>query len=214
MKSILALVSFILFSSVLNAQAYEGTVQFDKKKQPAILVEYVYPAQAVENAFVQKMEMLGFRPKEEKGILNRDRGFLVFRNAIVTDISEKRYDYILKVERKSRREDDESVLYLVVQDNGDNVLNKMDASDVSRAKSYLNAMIPDIEAANLELQILAQQDVVNKAEKKLRDLEEEYNTLTKKLKDNEKSQEDTRSDIENQKKSLEKLQEKRTKTDQ
>jgi len=55
----------------------------------------------VENAFVKRMEKLGYKAKEEKGILNRDKGFLVFKNAYVTDISKDRLDYIIKVERKS-----------------------------------------------------------------------------------------------------------------
>ena len=152
----------ILLSQVLTgrlqAQAYEGDVQFDKKKQPAILIDYRYPAQAVENAFNLRMEKLGFKAKEEKGILNRDKGFLVYKNAYITDISTDRLDYIIRVDRKSRKENDESTLYLVIQKDGDNAINKLDAYDIGRAKAFLNDMIPDIEAANLELQIKEQED--------------------------------------------------------
>lgn len=191
------------------AQAYEGTVQFDKKKQNAILIDYSYPAKAVENAFIGRMEKLGYRPKEEKGILNRDKGFLVFKNAYVTDISTDRMNYAIKVERKSRKESDESILYLILQKDGEDAMAKIDAYDMGKAKQYLNSMLPDIEAAQLELMIKDQEDVVAKAEKKLKDLQEEKRTLEKKLADNEKGQDDTIKDIEAQKNSLENLRSKR-----
>ena len=107
----LSLLFFCFISLSVLGQSYEGTIQYDKKKQTAFIIEYVYPPEAVQNAFVQKMENAGFKAKEEKGILNKDKGFLVFKNAYVTDISEERMDYIIKVERKSRKESDEAVFF-------------------------------------------------------------------------------------------------------
>ena len=201
---------FVLFTAMfaaeqLSGQAYEGNVQFDKKKQNAIVIEYGYPAEAVENAFIARMEKLGYRAKEEKGILNRDKGFLVFKNAYVTDISKDRLDYVVKAERKSRKEADESTFYLVLQKDGENAMDKIDAYDIGNAKQYLNLMIPDIEAAHLELKIKDQEEIVTKAEKKLKDLQNDKRELEKKLEENEKNQEDTIKDIEAQKKALENL---------
>jgi hypothetical protein len=207
----LALLIVLSLPFLSTAQAYEENVQYDKKKQPAIVIEYAYPAQAVENAFVQRMEKLGYKAKEEKGILNRDKGFLVFKNAYVTDISKDRIDYIVKVERKSRKESDESVLYMIMQKDGTNAMAKMEAFDIGQAKTYLNNMLPDIEAAHLELQIKDQEEVVAKAEKKLKGLQDDKIALEKKLTENAKSQEDTIKDIENQKTSLEALRGKRKK---
>jgi hypothetical protein len=207
----LALLIVLSLPFLSMAQAYEENVQYDKKKQPAIVIEYAYPAQAVENAFIQRMEKLGYKAKEEKGILNRDKGFLVFKNAYVTDISKDRIDYIVKVERKSRKESDESVLYMIMQKDGSNAMAKMEAFDIGQAKTYLNNMLPDIEAAHLELQIKDQEEVVAKAEKKLKGLQDDKIALEKKLSENAKSQEDTIKDIENQKTSLETLRGKRKK---
>lgn len=208
-KQYFVLFTSMLVSSGLFAQAYEGNVQFDKKKQDAIVIEYIYPAKAVENAFVARMEKLGYRPKEEKGILNRDKGFLVFKNAYITDISKDRLDYVIKVERKSRKESDESTLYLILQMGGENAMDKVESYDIGRAKQYLNSMLPDIEAAHLELKIKEQEEVVSKAEKKLRDLQEDKRILEKRLADNEKDQDDTIKDIEVQRNALENLRGKR-----
>lgn len=203
--------SMVAISIASMAQAYEGNIQYDKKKHAAITIDYAYPPEAVENAIIQKMEKLGYRAKEEKGILNRDKGFLIFKNAYVTDISKDKMDYIIKVDRKSRKESDEAVLYLIMQKDGENAMNKLEAYEIGKAKSYLNNMLPDIEAANLELQIKAQEEMVVKAEKKLKSLQNDKIELENKLAANVQSQDDTIKDIEIQKQSLETLRDKRKK---
>jgi hypothetical protein len=203
MKKILFSLFMVLgFSIMASAQAYEGTIQYDKKKQRAVIIDYPYSAEAVQNAIVKKMELLGYKAKEEKGLLNKDKGFLIYKNAYVTDISNDRIDYMVKVERKSRKEDDAAVLYIIMNKDGQNALDVLDAYGVDRAKSFLNNMMPDIEAANLELQIKAQEEVIAKAEKKLRSLRDDQTSLEKKLQDNKIDQENTQKDIENQKQAL------------
>src|SRR5690349_11947069 len=108
MKKVLFLTVTIIISFASFSQAYEEKIQYDKKKQPAIVIEYSYPPEAVENALLAKFSKMGYKGKEEKGIFNRDRGFMEFRNAYVSDISTDRMDYIIKVERKSRKESEES----------------------------------------------------------------------------------------------------------
>ena len=206
MKYLFLLTSLVtILSFVSSAQAYEDNVQYDKQKQPAIAINYNYPAQAVENAFVEKMAKLGFKAKEEKGLLNKDKGFIVIKNAYITEISPDRMDYIIKVDRKSRKESDESVMYLIMMKDGENALIKMGAENVGKSKLFLNNMLPDIEAAHLEIQIKDQEEVVTKAEKKLNDLKDDQASLERKLKQNKEDQESTQKDIEAQKQTLELL---------
>ncbi len=210
MKKIsLMILLFLSVSLAAFTQAYEGTIQYDKKKQTAIAIDYSYSAEAVQNALIQKIEKMGYKAKEEKGILNRDKGFLIFKNAYVTDISRDKMDYLFKVEKKSRKESDESVLYMIMMKDGANSMAKMDAYDIGSAKTFLNNMIPEIEAANLELQIKAQEEIVAKAEKKLKGLQDDKIELENKLTLNIKSQDDTIKDIDAQKLSLETLRGKR-----
>ncbi len=185
-----------------SAQAYEASIQFNKKKQQSLAIDYPYQPQAAEDALVQKLAAMGYKPKEEKGILNRDKGFLVYKNIFISEISEKRLDYLVKVERKSRKETDESILYFVLMDQDKNVLSGTDAAFTGRAKSFLNSLLPAVEAADLELQIKAQEEMVLKAEKKLRDLKDEQSSLEKKLVQNKTDQESTQKDIESQKHQL------------
>jgi len=210
-KFILFFIASISFLQAVTAQAYESTIQFDKKKQPAIAIDYPYPPEAVENAIIRKMERLGYKAREEKGFLNKDKGFLVFKNAYITDISKDRMDYVVKVERKSRKASDESELYMVMMKSDENMLGRLSAFDIGKAKSFLNDMVPDIEVENLELQIKDQEETVAKAEKKLKGLQEEKLALDKKFTENLQSQDETTKDIEAQKQSLEKLRERRKK---
>ena len=204
MKNLFLLASLVtILSFVSSAQAYEDNVQYDKQKQPAIAINYNYPAQAVENAFVEKMAKLGFKAKEEKGLLNKDKGFIVIKNAYITEISPDRMDYIIRVERKSRKENDESVMYMIIMKDGENAMIKMEAENIGKTKLFLNNMLPDIEAAQLEMQIKDQEEVVARTEKKLKDLKDDQSSLEKKLQQNKEDQASTQKDIEAQKQALE-----------
>ena len=215
-KVILLLLTAFAFTSFVSAQAYEGSVEYDKKKQTAIIIEFSYPPEATEGAFLQKLENMGYRSKEEKGIFNKDKGFKVYKGIVVSDISDASMDYIVNVERKSRKEKDESVLQLIILKNGTNMLATTDDDVVRNAKAFLNDLLPNVEAFNLELQIKAQQDVVTKAQKKLRTLQSDKEDMEKKIQKlqddirrNLKDQEDTQKDIENQNRALEMLKGKR-----
>ncbi|MBL0154835.1 MAG: hypothetical protein IPP93_15665 [Chitinophagaceae bacterium] len=207
-KLVLGALVAMFISGSLAAQSYVGSLEYNKKKQDAILIDLPYPPEAAQNAITQRFEKLGYKPKEEKGILNRDKGILVYRSAFMNEISNGSLDYLIKVEKKSRKEKDECVLYITVQKDGAPVTN-MDADIADRLKSFLNNLVPDVEAANLEIQIKDQEDVVLKAEKKLSGLKEDHETLEKKLTDNENSQAETQKDIENQKMRLGELKGKR-----
>ena len=196
-------------ATIAGAQAYEDKIQYDKDKQAAVAVDYSFREEALENAFIERMKKLGYKPKEEKGFLNRDKGFLVFKNARVQEISRDQLDYVIKVEKKSKKTTDESVLYLVILNNEVNVIASMSNADIARTKKFLNNLLPDVEAADLELQIRDQEQSLADAEKKLRALQAEKEVLDTKLADNVRTQEETAKEIESRKLSVETLKGKR-----
>ena len=203
-------------SSLVSAQAFEGKIEYDKKKQDAFVIEFSFSPEAVEGAFIEKMAKLGYRAREEKGMFNRDKGFIVFKNAMVSDISDTRMDYIIRVEQKSRKEKEESILYMIMSKDDNNAMAQLSNNAVSNAKSFLNDLHPDVEAFNLELLIKDQEDAVAKAEKKLKELKDDQESMEKKIKNlqddlkkNAKDQEDAGKDIESQKHLLESLKSKR-----
>jgi len=215
-KLIPALIVVLLFSTSGFTQAYESSAEYDKKKQTAIAIDYNYSEEAVENAISKKMESLGYNGKDEKGLFNKDKGFTVYKNAIISDISSKKLDYIIKVDQKSRKENDKSIVYLIILNDGENAISGFNGYDVDHVKSFLNNLLPDVEAANLELQIHAQEDVLVKANKKFKNLQSDKEDMENKIKKlqgdiekNLKSQEDAQKDIENQQQALEDLKRKR-----
>lgn len=201
---ILSFLMILGLNLVLSAQAYEGSADYDKKKQQAFLIDYSYPPEAVENAVIKKMGRLGYKSKEEKGLFNKDKGYRNFKDAFITEISSDKMDYIIKVESKGKKSE-ASVVYLIIMKEGNNMKTSFDAYQVDRVKAFLNSLQPDVEAENLELEIIAQEDAVNKSEKKLRGLKDDQSDLEKKLKNNQEDQRNTEKEIEAKKQALEAL---------
>jgi hypothetical protein len=176
------------------------------------VVEYPFPPQAVENAIDQKMEKLGNKGKDEKGLFNGDKGFTTYKHVFLTDANDGAIDYIIKVERKSKREDDKSIVYMIMMKDDVNQLSLLDADANSKAKSFLNNFNPEIEAAYLEMKIKDQEEAVAKTEKKYKKLQDDQSDMEskiKKLKDsldeNAKNQKEVSKNIEDQKVVLEDL---------
>jgi hypothetical protein len=214
-KAILFLLATFILSFAALSQAYEGKIDYDKKKQEAFVIDYSYPPEAVENALIKKMEQLGYKGKEEKGLFNKDKGFRVYKSAYVNDITAGSMDYAFKVE--SKKKGSESVVYMVILGkDGSNAKSVFEASAVDKAKSFLNHLEPLVEEANLELQIKDQEELLAKAQKKLKDLKDDKESMQKKIKkleddikDNEKAQANQEKEIDSQTKSLEALKAKR-----
>ncbi len=209
------LIAACLYMGPVFSQAYESSIDYNKKKQKAIVLECGYPEEAAENAIIEKLKGMGNKSREEKGMFNKDKGMIVFRNAYVNDISDKDMDFIVKVERKSRKEKDMTNVYLVIMKNGENMIASSDTY-AEHAKQFLNKLLPDIEVANLELKIKSQEDEVGKAEKKFKDLQDDQASMEKKIKDlqedlkkNAKSQEEQQKEIGNQRGLLDVLKGKR-----
>jgi murein L,D-transpeptidase YcbB/YkuD len=209
MKKIWLSLLAIIPAIVISAQSYEGSIQYDKKDQKAMVIDFPYSPSIVEDAIVDKMEKLGYKKKESKG-------FLMYKNAVIKEISSEPADYMIKVERKSRKEKDESVVYLVMNKGDENIMARTDAFVNSNLRTFMNKMSPDVEAYNLEKEIQAQETVTTKAEKKLKDLKEDQESMEKKvkkleeqLKDNAKDQENQQKELDNQKQILDAMKGKR-----
>jgi hypothetical protein len=210
MKRLLIFTSISMIISLQAfSQAYETTITYDKKKQKAIAIDYAYSQEAVQNAITNRIQKDGHTAKEEKGLFNKDKGFILIKNAFLSEISDDKLDYIWKVDRKSRRDKDESTLYLVINRNGEDVINNMSGDDIRKVKSFMNELAPEIEEANLELDIRSQDEVVIKSEKKYKDLQEEKTELEQKLKKNQEAIEAQEKHIETQRSALELLKTKR-----
>ena len=212
MRKLVLFTIFLSISFLLKAQAHEGSVEYNKGKQACIVMEYNYPAEAVENAMRAKLLKLGYGGKEEKGMFNKDKGFRVYKETTVGEISPNKYDYAINIERKSHKEADETIVSLVIFKDDVNALSKLSKEELEKVKSFLNNLLPEVEASNLELLIGAQILTVEKADKKLKTLEDErvqmeskIKKLQEELEKNMKEQEIQKKEIENQHNALDAL---------
>lgn len=195
--------------TIFSQQAYESKVEYLKKTQETFAIDFPYPPSVVEAALVEKLEKMGYKAKESKG-------FRVYKGAIISQISSESMDYVFRVERKSRKEKDEAVVFMMVNKADANMMSLLDSDVKTQAKLFLNDMAPYMEAYNLEVEIKNQEEMVTKAEKKLSKLESDGDDLQKKLKklesdieENKKDQESQAKEIENQKQILEAMRGKR-----
>ncbi len=209
MKQLLIIVAFISAAMYTKAQSF-GELEVQKKKIPALITEIPYSASVTEDAIRQKFSQMGYSSKESKGVHT-------YKGIRIPDISEETFDVMLKVERKSRKEKDESNVYFIVSRGYENYVKSTDdAAFLERIKQYCRSFIPLAEAQALEVEIKGQEDKVKSTEKKLKDYEDEANSLEKRMKklqddieENKKNIEKQKSEVENQKKALDVLRAKR-----
>lgn len=195
--------SFILVSIFVYSQAYETSVNYDKKKQKAIAIDYKYSAETVVSAIERRIQKLGHLGKTEKGIFNRDKGIIVFENAVIGDISDERMTYIVKIEKGKSK--DQSTLYLGIQKNGVDEIPNFSSKDISKVKSFLANLQPDVEEAHLEMKIKEQDDAIVKSEKRSKELQDEKTALDQKMQKNQLDMENIQKQIESQRHGMDSL---------
>jgi hypothetical protein len=213
MKKLFVLMVSLFTAAVLLAQpqATEGTAEYQKTQQPAAIIELPYAESVVEKAIADYMTKKGSKGSDSKG-------FKTFRGYKLRDSQDYSSDLYFKIERKSRKEKDLTVVSLVVGKNGEDVKARLapDNSGIDGAKDLLNDIVPSVEAFNLELQIADQDDAVKKAQKKFdglsddqKDYEKKIKNLEEKLEQNKKDQEKQTEEIKKQRDILETLRSKR-----
>ncbi|MFV0604902.1 MAG: hypothetical protein ACK5NK_03580 [Niabella sp.] len=192
-KTLFTAVAAFLFTTFVNAQAYEGSLKIKKVEEPAIVMVYNYSEDIVENAF--KAALADKRLKGDKS-----KGFLVYNRSIISDISGTPLDYSFKFDEKGKKGKESTTVYMLMK--GDNSLSNDPATVSINAKLFLENMIPHVGKSYLIFEIKRQEDVLVKEEKKLKSLQDDHSDLEKKLKDNESKQGSQEKVIESQQRIL------------
>jgi hypothetical protein len=179
MKKISVLLTSLIISLAATAQAENGTATFGKSVESALLYDMPYPEEAVINGIEKKMNTWG-KPKKA-------RGFTMYRNVTVSGISSQPITLYFRVEKKSKKDNNSAVLTMMMANEFDRFYKLEDSGEMfAKAKEFLNDFAEPVAAANLELQITAQDDVVKKEDKSLKKLKDDsidYEKQKKKLED-------------------------------
>ena len=187
-------------------QVYESKIDYNKTSQAAVVAEYKYSEEIVQKTLRDKLERMGYKIRNAKG-------FSVITNAVISSISSKPLEYAFKVERKSRKEKDITLLSVIVNENEVNAT----ADNNEKLKSFLSELIPSIEATNVDFMVNEQYAAVVKSQKKLKSLQDDQNSMERKirnlqddLKRNAKDQDDLQKEILSQQEVLDAYKAKKT----
>lgn len=170
-------------------------MEYDKKRQDAFLCDYAASAEAVELAMVKYFQNLGYKPVEEKGLFNKDKGFKIFKDAYVSDLNADKFDYLIKVDARAKKTTESATLNFLIMKSGVNQKTDMKEDAVKKVKRFLSSLEPSVQKEFLELQIQAQEAEVTKSQKKLATLKAEQVELEKKLQTNLTTQQETEKEI-------------------
>lgn len=212
MKKLLLFSVVLLGSLLASAQPTpsEARVKFIDKEKRAASFEVPYSSEIVEKAIEDRMARKGSRPESV-------RGYTLYRGVKLHDGSSERADFYFKVDRKSRRDKNSSMVYVFAVNPNDNA-HSAETTDthVEASKEFLGTLIPAIEAKDVDNNIASQSNEISVAEKKLKKLQDDYAELEKKMKaltdkmdENKRNQDLQTAEIEKLKAFLDAIKEKK-----
>jgi cell division protein FtsB len=193
-----------LFSLFITGFAFaqtpmQTTVEYNGQKYPCYLVEYNLPPDETENVIKNKLKSEGYNAEKSKG-------FLVYRNVRLKDLnSSEAQDVFFKIERKSRKEKDKSLVTMIAAKSGvipeDKVKGAKSIANIepsANSVSFIKSFENGINLQTHNLVVSAQEEEVATAEKKLKSLQDAQVKLEKKIKDYQSDLEKNKKDQENQ----------------
>lgn len=198
-KILYTLSALFIFTISVCAQARYVFIDFKDAKKPGIQNEFSYSDKTVSDAIDDKLTKMGYKSKDVKG-------YTVYRSVLLPELGSQPYDLYFKVDRKSRKEKDNAVVTMLLSSGNENFISdSSDSGTMSNARNFLDNLLPTITAYDLQQQVNAQQDLVTKAEKKYKSLQDDADDLQKKKKkleqqidDNAKAQKDQLAEIDRQ----------------
>jgi hypothetical protein len=207
----LILLCLILLSLSSFSQSLTSTISYNKTNQQAIMLELPYSQEVSEGFIVSNLKSIGYDP-ESKGKLfwknNKVNGFYTFKGVSIQGIPHP-VDLYFKVEEKSRRSKDQSIIYLLVSNGDEKFINESDTSTFNIARQLMNDFVTKSAAYKLSLDIKAQEAEIKAAEKKLASQKDKEKDLVKKIEQLQDDLKRNRSDqvtqqtiIENERKKL------------
>lgn len=197
-----------------NAQvaAIDGMVEYQKGvNKRSSKIELAYPADVVKDAIRESMAKQGIKEQRVKGLQ-------VFKGVMLEGETELS-DLHFKVEPKSKKEKDISIVHLIVARSSENVALRADNDTYKseRGKAFLNGLVPKVANHSLDVNIQEQDQAVKKAEKKLKNLENDQKNLERRIQDlqdklvqNKKDQEAQTAEVAKQQEVLDAMQSRRT----
>src|SRR3954465_1651907 len=147
MKQLLLLMLSFSLTSAFSQEVMEAKVEFQKTTQPAVMVELPYPSDVVEDAIKEYFVRIGVKADDT-------HGFQLFKSTRLGTTDAWNSDLYFKVDRKSRKDKDESVVYFFAtpENQQPNLRKPGDFYGVDGARNFMKSMLPSIDSYNLQVQ--------------------------------------------------------------
>lgn len=187
---------------------YEGTVEYQKTKQPATILEFAYPEKDVEHALENYVDKQGGKVKSNKG-------FFYVKSLKLHNRENREFDVYYKVTGSGKGDKATSKAYIILAKPGENILLR-DSSNANGhaaaaasvgAVTFFEGLGTELGEYELEKKIGEQADAVLKADKNLSSLDKKRQSLEKELDDLRKEIEMQRGELEKQNTLLDQLKE-------
>ena len=216
MRKLFFTISISFLTACAFAQSSPTIVKYNKTSKPALMLLLPYTEEIAEGAIVQKLKEIGYNP-ESKGSLfwkkNTIDGYYVFKGVALRDLNGEVVDLYFKVDRKSKKEKEQSYIYMMVSKGEEQFISsETEPSVYSSSTRFLNSFTEYGASYKMDVDIQNQDEAVQAAQKKytrLRDDEADFvkkiADLESKLKNNREQQETQLKVIEAEKKKLEDL---------
>ena len=220
MKKLTAFLAGALLSGVTSfSQSTTTAISYNKTPQSGLMLELPYNQDVAEGFIVDNLKKIGY-DAETKGSLfwkkNKINDFYTFKGVRLEGSSEP-LDLYFKVDRKSKKQKDQSVIYLLMSKGGENFVASTEEEVYDAGKRFLNGFVEQSAVYKLDLDISTQENSVKEAEKKMNKLKDDESSISKKidqlqndLKKNREDQEKQQQTIENELKKLEELRSKKS----
>lgn len=200
MRTIVTLTVFLFVALTTNGQtSMKTTAEYNGQKYPCYIMEYDLPPSATEEVIKNELKKQGYNAVKSKG-------YLMYRNVRLEDLNNNApSDVFFKIDRKSRKESDKTLVTLISAKPGEipsgKVKGAKTVADITSSRGsdyFLNSFQDGMRDAAHDLAVSTQVNEVAKAEKKLEQLQKDQLKLEKKLKEIQDDLESNRKDQERQ----------------
>lgn len=193
--SVLFLFTLLITGFTFAQAPMKTTTSYNGQKYPCFIIEYNLPPDETENVIKEKLKAEGYNADKSKG-------YFVYRNARFKDLnSNESQDVFFKVERKSRKEKDQSIVTMIAVKAGsipeDKVKGASPTTDIepsANSVSFMNSFQDAVSTQAHNLAVASQEDLVANAEKRLKSLQDSQSKLEKKIKDYQSDLEGNKKD--------------------
>jgi len=168
-----------------SSQSIFTTITINKNIQPGLVLHLPDNTDVAEGTILQKLKETGYSPETKGKLLwkkNKRDGFYVFNGIELPALNNQKLDMYFKVEKESKSQKEQSIIYLLVSKGYDNFISpEVDSATFLAATEFLNGFVATTASYRLNLDIEEQDKVVKIAEKKLTGLQDDEKSLVKKI---------------------------------